>query len=283
MRAHNSLVTVLMALGVLVGPAVAGRSGTGTEQAPAAPPRRVELPVQPAPMGDYEVVPNWPKPLPDTDLSHAGWTWGSGSGVWAESPDKVWVSQRGEIELPPGATPWICPCLLDPRRTNTGRRPYSGKGYTYQMRRHHLVFAVDRNGNTIEEWLQHDAYLRPERGTGLGELARGPHKLLIDPYDPEKHIWIIDDDMHEINIFTNDGKKLAEPSPQGASPAETAAACRRQSRRERAPDPKGCASDRRPSSRSDEPIANSSVFVLPITGSPAARQRAATVASKTGT
>ncbi len=33
----------------------------------------------------------------------------------------------------------------------------------------------------------------------------------------------------------------------------------------------------------EEPIANSSVFVFPITGSPAARQRAATVASKTGT
>ncbi len=30
-------------------------------------------------MGDYEVVPDWPKPLPDTDLSHDGWTWGSGA------------------------------------------------------------------------------------------------------------------------------------------------------------------------------------------------------------
>jgi hypothetical protein len=32
----------------------------------------------------------------------------------------------------------------------------------------------------------------------------------------------------------------------------------------------------------EEPIANSSVLVLPITDSPAARQRAATVESKTG-
>ena len=100
-------------------------------------------------MGDYEVVPNWPRPLPDNDSSHAGWTWGSGAGVLAESPNKVWVSQRGEVELPPGATPWICPCLLTPRRTNTGRRPYSGKGYNYQMRRHHLVFAVDRTATRL--------------------------------------------------------------------------------------------------------------------------------------
>ena len=77
-------------------------------------------------MGDYEPVVPWPKPLPDTDLSHDGWTWGSGAGVWAESPDKVWVMQRGEISLPPGAEPWICACLLNPRRTNTGRRDYSG-------------------------------------------------------------------------------------------------------------------------------------------------------------
>src|SRR4026208_718920 len=58
-----------------------------------------------ADMGEYEPVAPWPKPLPDTDLSHDGWTWGSGAGVWAESPDKVWVMQRGEISLPPGAEP----------------------------------------------------------------------------------------------------------------------------------------------------------------------------------
>ena len=73
------------------------------------------------------------------------------------------------------------------------------------MRRHHLVFAVDRNGNTIEEWLQHDRLFAPPRGTGLGEVGRGPHKLLINPYDTEKHVWIVDDDQHVINIFTNDG------------------------------------------------------------------------------
>ena len=62
---------------------------------------QVELKVVPAAMGDYEVVPTWPKPLPDTDLSHDGWTWGSGAGVFAESPDKVWVAQRSEIQCPP--------------------------------------------------------------------------------------------------------------------------------------------------------------------------------------
>ena len=95
---------------------------------------------------------------------------GQALGVWAESPDKVWVGQRGEIELPPGAEPWTCACLLDPRRTNTGRRAYSGNDYDYDMRRHHIVFAVDREGYAIEEWLQHDEYLAPPRGSGLGEV-----------------------------------------------------------------------------------------------------------------
>lgn len=215
MRVHVPLVAGVIALALL--PPV----GRGDVSAPLQAQSSVQLPVQKAAMGDYEVVDNWPKPLPDTDLSHDGWTWGSGSGVWAESPDKVWVSQRGEIALPPGATPWICPCLLTPRRTNTGRRPYSGRGYDYAMRRHHLVFAVDRNGNTIEEWLQHDNFLAPPRGSGLGEVGRGPHKLLINPYDPQKHVWIVDDDMHVINIFTNNGtlvKTMGERGVPGRGP-----------------------------------------------------------------
>lgn len=83
------------------------------------------------------------------------------------------------------------------------------------MRRHHLLFAVDREGHTIEEWLQHDHYLAPPRGSGLGEMGRGPHKILMNPYDPEKRIWIVDDDMHEINIFSNNGKLLRTMGVRG--------------------------------------------------------------------
>ena len=191
---------------------------TSAESAPvtdSGPGTGLAQSVQSVDMGDYEVVLDWPKPLPDDDLSHDGWTWGSGAGVLVESPDKVWVAQRGEIELPPGAEPWICPCLLEPRRTNTGRRAYSGNDYGYEMRRHHIVFAVDREGYAIEEWLQHDEYLAPPRGSGLGEMGRGPHKLLMNPYDPERHIWIVDDDVHQISIFTNDGELVRTIGERG--------------------------------------------------------------------
>lgn len=189
-------------------------SGCGSGSAPPPTVRAVE-------MGDYEVVLDWPKPLPDDDLSHDGWTWGSGAGAFPESPDKVWIAQRGEIELPPGAEPWVCACLLEPRRTNTGRRAYSDNEYFYDMRRHHIVFAVDSEGYAIEEWLQHDAYFTPPRGSGLGEIGRGPHKILQNPYDPERHIWIVDDDQHIISIFTNDGdlvKVMGERGVPGQGP-----------------------------------------------------------------
>ena len=195
MRAMPLVVATSLVLGAFV--LIGEVSNTGQVQA-----RQTVTKVD---MGDYEPVVPWPRPLPDTDLSHTGWTWGSGAGVWAENPNKVWVMQRSEIALPQGAEPWICACLLTPRRTNTGRRDYSGNSYPYQMRRHHLVFAVDGTGNTIEEWLRHDRYLAPPRGSGLGEMGRGPHKILMNPYDPQKRIWIVDDDMHEINIFTTDG------------------------------------------------------------------------------
>ena len=76
---------------------------------------------------------------------------------------------------------------------------------------------------------------------------------------------------------------VSEPSAHGARPAETAAA-------EPPPEPPGtrvgshglCVGPNAEFSV-DEPIANSSVFVLPSSGSPAALQRAATVESKTGT
>ena len=76
---------------------------------------------------------------------------------------------------------------------------------------------------------------------------------------------------------------VSEPRPHGARPPETAAAVP-------PPEPPGTrvgSHGLREGPKAefsvDEPIANSSVFVLPITGSPAALQLAATVASNTGT
>lgn len=210
MQSKNPFHPALMAL-VLLAP-LAFIIYTNTTNAGPLP---HNVDVEHVDIGEYEVVPDWPKPLPDDDLSHDGWTWGSGAGVHVETPDKVWVMQRGEISLPPGAPPFICGCLLEPRRTNTGRWPYSGNDYDYDMRRHHIVWAVDAEGYAIEEWLELDEFLAPPRGSRPGALSRGPHKIRISPYDPEKHVWIVDDDLHQIYKFTNDGELVMTLGERG--------------------------------------------------------------------
>jgi hypothetical protein len=65
-------------------------------------------------------VPDWPKPLADAEdgVKHAGWTWGSVGAVYAETPDRIWIAQRGELPLPEGAKPWTPYALLQPSRGN---------------------------------------------------------------------------------------------------------------------------------------------------------------------
>ena len=59
--------------------------------------------------GPYEVVLDWPKPLSNLP-GHENWTWGSGQGVFAESPDRVFMLQRGEL-----------PAIQRPARTSGDR------------------------------------------------------------------------------------------------------------------------------------------------------------------
>ncbi len=46
--------------------------------------------------GGYEIVPNWPKPLSSLP-GNEKWTWGAGQSVFAESPNRVFILQRGEL------------------------------------------------------------------------------------------------------------------------------------------------------------------------------------------
>ena len=46
--------------------------------------------------GAYDVVADWPKDL-STITGHEGWTFGAGQSVFAESPNRIFVLQRGEL------------------------------------------------------------------------------------------------------------------------------------------------------------------------------------------
>lgn len=46
--------------------------------------------------GPYEPVAEWPKPL--TSLpGPENWTWGAVEGIFAESPNRVFIARRGEL------------------------------------------------------------------------------------------------------------------------------------------------------------------------------------------
>src|ERR1700741_4763537 len=48
--------------------------------------------------GHYAVVADWPKPLAQLP-NHDGWTYGAAQSVFAVSPDRVFVLQRGELPV----------------------------------------------------------------------------------------------------------------------------------------------------------------------------------------
>jgi hypothetical protein len=189
MKAWYAVLSVVVAVATLTATSAAVQERGGQEE-----------------YGPYDLVANWPQPLPDgTDgVKHDGWTWGSEGAVFAETPDRIWIAQRGELPLPAGAQPWTPYGMLEPPRIATGSddgltdkcAPAPRRGW--ERRYHHVIFVVDRTGAFVQGWPQHDTLFDVRCG-------RGPHKIKMDPYDPEKHVWVIDDQVHVIYKFTYDG------------------------------------------------------------------------------
>ena len=138
--------------------------------------------------GPYEVVDKWPQPW-----AKAGYIWGSQPGIFAESPNRIFIAARGELKLP---TPL--------GRGFNGIWGSLGERATVpnaEMR--NCILVVDGNGALIESWTQWDKLFASAPGTG-----GGPHKIKISPYDPQRHVWIVNDARQVIYKFTNDGKQL---------------------------------------------------------------------------
>ena len=210
---------------VFAGIALAGVSACVAQEAGApgaAPGASTRQSYQDWPTGPYQVVADWPKPLPDTRHSHDGWTWGSFGSVYAETPDRIWIAMRGELPLPEGAKPWTPYAALEPSRGNAqpnsdgvsatcGEAPKRG----WERRFEHVIYVLDRNGNLVDEWPQHDKLF------GQQPCGRGPHTITMSPYDAEKHVWVIDDQLHVIYKFTYNGqlvKTLGQLGVRGRGP-----------------------------------------------------------------
>ncbi len=163
--------------------------------------------------GPYEVVENWPKPMSESLPDHEGWTYSVTMDVFAESPDRVFLVQKGELPLvaerPESVwLPELGPGLKYPNNRlplrqagsaipNGDRLEEEGVGRPgIDWRWEHCVLVIDSEGNIVEEWSQWD------------HLWYRPHDVEISPYDPEKHVWIVDADGHAVYKFTNDGSEL---------------------------------------------------------------------------
>ena len=159
--------------------------------------------------GHYNQPEPFPQPLPDDVHSHEGWTWGSMAAVFAESTDRIWIAMRGELPLPDGADPWTPYALLNPSRGSAPPTDDNGNR-GYERRYLHVMIAVNSKGELVEYWPQHDQLFDVRGG-------RGPHKIKMSPYDPEKHIWVVDDNLHQIHKFTYEGELVLTHGERGVS------------------------------------------------------------------
>jgi len=172
--------------------------------------------------GPYEVDPNWPKPL--TSLpDHERWTFGAVESVYAESPNRVFILERGELPALKRPTevpyPNVGPSLSFPvsqvpfRNASVGPVAAAGNPvWSGQLgvdaRWEHCIVVVDSTGKLIEDWTQWDSMLRR------------PHFITINPYDAEKHVWVVDDQGHAVYEFTHDGKQLVKTFGTPYQPGE---------------------------------------------------------------
>ncbi|MBI4885538.1 MAG: hypothetical protein HY824_00445 [Acidobacteria bacterium] len=220
MSARSLAVALLtLVVGVAIGVQLSRPGATvGTPPAPAAGPAVAGEKGGQDQTGPYTVVENWPKPLAQLP-GHEKWTWGAVQGIFAESANRVYVLMRGELpalerpaEVPyPAVGPSLSfPVSQTPFRNasvgplsspgNSGSDGWNGwKGKLgVDARWEHCLFIVDADGNIVDAWTQWD------------EIFRRPHSVFINPYDAEKHVWVVDDRQHAVYKFTNDGSQLVQ-------------------------------------------------------------------------
>ena len=187
--------------------------------------------------GHYEVVADWPKPLAQLP-GHDTWTWGAMQSVFAESSDRIYALQRGELPLlerpatrrlsdvgpsltfPVFRLPFRDATVASPPGGGAaGALPEDGLGawqdeggvLGVDARWEHCILVFDGDGNIVESWTQWDSM-----------LGR-PHAVYVSPYDPERHVWIVDDYRHAIFKLTNDGRELVQTIGTYGEPGSDAA------------------------------------------------------------
>jgi DNA-binding beta-propeller fold protein YncE len=141
-------------------------------------------PIGPSP---YEAVDGWLKPFDE------GFTFGGNVGVQPDTPNRIFILQRGSTRLPNPVPPGY-----QGYAGSIAMATQKGEGRVYRNN----VFVVDGTGRMIEAWSQWDHLF------ARTDLEVGVHRIRISPYDRERRVWVIDESSHQIHVFSNDGKKL---------------------------------------------------------------------------
>lgn len=121
----------------------------------------------------YEVVPDHFKPgFPE------GWTWGTIDGVYAESPDRVYMFQHGIL---PTLEQFVGPDGMPATRQGNRQEKLNRKEF--------ILTIFDGNGNRIGYWEDLNSVYRP-------------HGIKTNPSDPEKHVWLVNFAAESDSRFT---------------------------------------------------------------------------------
>ena len=132
----------------------------------------------------YDVEP-WP-----ANFASPGYIRGSNSGIFVESPDRIYLISRGEMKLPEQLPP----------NFNGTIGSLSEQATRQKAELRNCIIVANSKGQILERWTQHDH---------LFEVGgRGPHRIKISPYDPERHVWVVDDSGQQIYKFSHDGRQL---------------------------------------------------------------------------
>ena len=144
-------------------------------------------PIGPSP---YDVVRGWHKPF-----AKQGFAFGGNSGLFAESPDRIFVLQRGETLLPYP--------IPDEFEQHAGSIGINVLRATERRTWQNCMYTLDREGNVTELWNHWDFLC-------AGSDGPGPHRIRISPYDPEKKVWVVNETFSQIYVFSNDGSELVK-------------------------------------------------------------------------
>lgn len=133
--------------------------------------------------GAYDVVPGWFKPgIERWDQRVVA--------VVADTPDRILIGSNDRSLTLAGYPLLSADGRVLPQKTAVPTETDPARIDVNQ------ILVLDGSGRMIENWAQWNA------------LIAIPHSLAFSPYDPERHLWVVDRTGQQILKFTRDGARL---------------------------------------------------------------------------